>query len=253
MNGGTLYVVGLGPGPERWITPEAADVLARATDVVGYRAYVARLTAALHQTVHASDNGDELHRARHALELAAGGAQVAVVSGGDPGVFAMAAAVFEAVESGPPAWRALRIEVLPGVTAMLAAAARLGAPLGADFCALNLSDNLKPWSLIEKRLRLAAEGDFVIAIYNPASRARPDSIHRAFAVLRAHQRESAVVVFAKAIGRPDEEVVVATLKDADPAVADMRTLVIVGSSRTRRIERPSGGAFIYSPRSQPEE
>jgi precorrin-3B C17-methyltransferase len=253
MSHGVLYVVGLGPGPERWVTPEVAEVLSRATDIVGYHAYVARFRADPHQTVHGSDNGDELHRARHALELATGGAKVAVVSGGDPGVFAMAAAVFEAIESGPPAWRALRIEVLPGVTAMLAAAARLGAPLGADFCALNLSDNLKPWGLVEKRLRLAAEGDFVIAIYNPASRARPESIHRAFEVLRAHQRESAVVVFAKAIGRPDEEVIVTTLKDADPAVADMRTLVLVGSSRTRRIERDGDGVWVYSPRSQPEE
>ncbi|MET0593220.1 MAG: precorrin-3B C(17)-methyltransferase, partial [Polyangiaceae bacterium] len=207
MSRGALQVVGLGPGPARWMTPESSEALSHATDIVGYHAYVARLEVAPHQTVHGSDNGDELARARHALELAAGGATVAVVSGGDPGVFAMAAAVFEAIESGPPAWRALDIEVLPGVTAMLAAAARLGAPLGSDFCAINLSDNLKPWSLIEKRLRLAAEGDFVIALYNPASRARPESIHQAFAVLRAHQEETAIVVFAKAIGRAGEEAI----------------------------------------------
>ena len=180
MSRGALQVVGLGPGPARWMTPGSSEALARATDIVGYHVYVARLEIGPHQRVHASDNGDELERARHALELAAGGAEVAVVSGGDPGVFAMAAAVFEAIESGPPAWRALEVEVIPGVTAMLAAAARLGAPLGSDFCTLNLSDNLKPWELIEKRLRLAAEGDFVIALYNPASRARPEAIHRAF-------------------------------------------------------------------------
>jgi len=249
MTRGAVYVVGLGPGPAGSMTPDAARAIATATDIIGYRAYASRLTVGGHQAVHVSDNGDELQRARHALELATAGAQVAVVSGGDPGVFAMAAAVFEAIEEGPPDWRALDVTVLPGVTAMLAAAARLGAPLGNDFCTLNLSDNLKPWALIEKRLRLAAEGDFVIALYNPASKARPRQIHDAFAVLRRHQRESAVVMFAKAIGRPDEETIVTTLKDADPAVADMRTIVLVGSSATRRIGRPSGKCWVYSPRS----
>jgi precorrin-3B C17-methyltransferase len=231
------------------MTPEASRAVANATDIIGYRPYLARLAVGEHQITHGSDNGDELHRARRALELATAGATVVVVSGGDPGVFAMAAAVFEAIESGPPDWRSLDVTVLPGVTAMLAAAARLGAPLGNDFCALNLSDNLKPWALIEKRLRHAAEGDFVIALYNPASKARPRQIHDAFAVLRRCQRESAVVMFAKAIGRPDEEVIVTTLKDADPAVADMRTVVLVGSSQTRCILRPSGKVWVYSPRS----
>jgi precorrin-3B C17-methyltransferase len=249
MTRGALHVVGIGPGPAEWMTPDATRAVASATDIIGYRPYLARLAVGEHQAVHGSDNGDELVRARHALELAAAGAQVVVVSGGDPGVFAMAAAVFEAIEDGPPPWRSLDVTVLPGVTAMLAAAARLGAPLGNDFCTLNLSDNLKPWALIEKRLRLAAEGDFVIALYNPASKARPRQIHDAFSVLRRYQRESAVVMFAKAIGRPDEEVIITTLKDADPGVADMRTVVLVGSSATRCIQRPSGKSWVYSPRS----
>jgi precorrin-3B C17-methyltransferase / cobalt-factor III methyltransferase len=245
---GSLRVVGIGPGPEQWITPEASAALKDATDIVGYQTYLARVAVQRHQSVHGSDNGDELQRAQLALALAEKGSRVAVVSGGDPGVFAMAAAVFEAVESGPKAWRALDVKVVPGVTAMLAAAARVGAPLGNDFCAINLSDNLKPWTVVEERLCLAAKADFVIALYNPASIARPDQIHKAFDLLRRNRRGECIVIFAKAIGRADEEVIETTLQDADPAAADMRTLVIVGSSTTRRIERPGGTGWIYSPR-----
>jgi precorrin-3B C17-methyltransferase len=245
---GWLRVVGIGPGPERWITPEVSQVFGEASDVLGYYTYVARLSARAGQTVHGSDNGDELARARHALELTAQGKRVVVVSGGDPGVFAMAAAVFEAVELGPESYRALDIQVLPGVTAMLAAAARLGAPLGNDFCAINLSDNLKPWSLIERRLSLAAEADFVICLYNPASRARPEQVHKAFALLRAQRAPETVVVFAKAIGRPDEEVFISTLGEADPALADMRTLLLFGASTTRCLHRADGTSWVYSPR-----
>jgi len=250
---GTLSVVGLGPGPERWITPEAHEALEAATDLVGYRTYLARLAPKPGQRVHDSDNGDELMRARHALSLAREGAHVAVVSGGDPGVFAMAAAVFEAIELGPPELRALDVRVLPGVTAMLAAAARLGAPLGNDFCAINLSDNLKPWHVIERRLTLAAEADFAIALYNPASRARPEQVHRAFALLRAVRDAATVVVFAKAIGRPDEEVHVTTLGAADPGFADMRTLLLFGASTTRVLERPGRAPWVYTPRRVEDE
>lgn len=249
---GWLRVVGIGPGPERWITPEVAEVLHAASDVVGYQTYVARLTLLTHQTVHRSDNGDELARARHALSLTEQGARVVVVSGGDPGVFAMAAAVFEALEQGPPAWRALDVQVLPGVTAMLAAAARLGAPLGNDFCAINLSDNLKPWRIIAQRLTLAARADFVICLYNPASKARPEQVHEAFALLRRERAGDTVVVFAKAVGRPDEELLVTTLRDADPSAADMRTLLLFGASTTRCIARPDSPPWVYTPRKLPE-
>jgi precorrin-3B C17-methyltransferase len=245
---GWLRVIGLGPGPSRQITPEVSAAIAAASDIVGYRAYVARISCTAEQTLWSSDNGDELARARHALELAHEGRRVVVVSGGDPGVFAMASATFEAIEHGPEAWRALDVRVLPGVTAMLAAAARLGAPLGSDFCAINLSDNLKPWSLIETRLRLACQADFVIALYNPASRARPQQIHEAFALLRAARAPETTVVFASAIGRDDERVIVQRLGDADPALADMRTLVLIGSSALRVIDRPDGTCFVYAPR-----
>jgi precorrin-3B C17-methyltransferase len=245
---GSLCVAGLGPGPDHWITPEVSAALASATDVVGYRVYLQRLALSPSQRVHSSDNGDELARAQHALALAAEGAQVVVVSGGDPGVFAMASALFEALERAPVAQRALAVRVLPGVTAMLAAAARLGAPLGNDFCAINLSDNLKPWSLIERRLTLAAQADFVIALYNPASRARPEQIHQAFALLRAQRAPETLVMFAQAVGREDEALHVTTLAEAQPQQADMRTLVLIGASSTRAIARPHGPPWVYSPR-----
>ncbi|MCP8939825.1 precorrin-3B C(17)-methyltransferase [Alsobacter sp. SYSU M60028] len=246
---GRLAIVGLGPGPEAWTTPEATAELARATDLVGYGPYLDRVPARPGQTRHASDNRVELDRARHALALAAEGRLVAVVSGGDPGVFAMAAAVLEAVEDGDKSLRTLDIHVVPGVTAMQAAAARLGAPLGHDFCAISLSDNLKPWDIVERRLRAAAEGDFVIALYNPASKARPGRIHDAFALLRAVKSPDTPVAFARAVGRPDERIVTATLADADPALADMSTLVLIGSSETRFIRRDNAPPWLLTPRS----
>jgi precorrin-3B C17-methyltransferase len=169
---------------------------------------------------------------------------VVVVSGGDPGVFAMAAAVFEAVEAGDPAWRDLDIRVEPGVTAMLAAAAEVGAPLGGDFCAISLSDNLKAWSTIERRLTAAAGADFVIALYNPASKARPHQLSQAFDLLRRIKASDTSVLFVRAAGTADARVVATTLGAAEPACADMRTLVIIGASTTRQV-----GRWIYTPRS----
>ena len=197
-------VVGLGPGPAEWMTPEASTAIKAATDVVGYGPYVERLALRANQRAHSSDNRVEMDRARLALKLAAEGRIVAVVSGGDPGVFAMAAAVFEAIEDDPQ-WLKLDIAVAPGVTAMHAAAARLGAPLGHDFCAISLSDNLKPWAIVERRLRAAAEGDFVIALYNPASKARPTRITQAFDLLRTVKTTTTPVAFARAVGRADEK------------------------------------------------
>ncbi len=246
--GGSLRIVGLGPGAETWITPEVSEVIASASDLVGYAPYLDRLPVRAGQTRHPSGNCLEMNRARESLELALGGCRVALVSGGDPGIFAMAAAVFEAIDAGEPAWRAIDIAVCPGISAMQAAAARIGAPLGADFCAISLSDNRKPWSLVERRLAAAAEGDFVLALYNPASVARPDQIREAFALLRRHKPGATPVVFARAIGRVDESIVVTTLADADPGRADMATLVIIGSSATRVIERDGARPFVYSPR-----
>jgi precorrin-3B C17-methyltransferase len=243
---GRVMIIGLGPGPAKWVTPEASALLAEATDIIGYGSYVDRVPAS-RAVRHASDNRVETDRARHALDLAAGGARVAVVSGGDPGVFAMAAAVFEAVDAGEQSWRELDIVVAPGVTAVLAASARIGAPLGHDFCVISLSDNLKPWSIIEKRLVAAVAGDFVLAFYNPASKARPEQIGKAFEILRREAGER-IVVLAKAVGRPDEEIVYTSLSAVEPADVDMRTLVLIGSSQTRLIEREEKEPWVYSPR-----
>ncbi len=241
---GRLLVVGLGPGDPRLRTPQAEDALAAAQDLLGYGPYLDRVPLLAHQTRHASDNREELGRACHALRLAAGGRVVALVSGGDPGVFAMAAALFEAMEAGEPAWRTLDVQVLPGISAMFAAAARLGAPLGHDFCALSLSDNLKPWELVLRRLRAAAEAGFVIALYNPVSRARPWQLDAALGLLRTLLPPGVPVAFATAVSRADERVCVVPLAEARGELADMRTVVLVGTAETRRV-----GGWIYTPRS----
>jgi precorrin-3B C17-methyltransferase len=240
---GTLTIAGLGPGDEALITPEVSAALARATDVVGYIPYVARIAPRDGLTLHPSDNRVELDRARAALMMAAEGRQVVVVSSGDPGVFAMASAVFEALE-GVPGWQSLDIRVLPGITAMLAAAARAGAPLGHDFCAINLSDNLKPFALIESRVRAAASADFAMAFYNPRSASRPEGFERILTVLRDTCGPDRLITFARAVTTPDEAIRTVTLSEATPDMADMRTVVLVGNSATRRV-----GRFVYTPRS----
>ncbi len=239
---GTLTIAGLGPGDEALITPDVSAALATATDIIGYAHYVSRVPPRAGLTLHPSDNRVEVQRASQALRLAAEGHHVVVVSSGDPGVFAMASAVFEALEDAPQ-WHELPIRVLPGVTAMLAAAASAGAPLGHDFCAINLSDNLKPWPLIEKRLRLAAEADFAIAMYNPRSASRPDGFGRVLEILREASCGERIVIFARAVSTPEQRIETILLQDARPDMADMRTLVIVGNSATRRV-----GRWIYAPR-----
>lgn len=244
---GWVVVAGLGPGSEAMITPEAQAAIDAATDIVGYIPYVRRITPRAGLTLHETDNRVELERAAHALEMAGAGHRVVVVSSGDPGVFAMASAVFEAVEAGLPAWRNLDIRVLPGITAMLAASAAAGAPLGHDFCCINLSDNLKPWALIETRLRLAAEADFAMAFYNPRSKSRPEGFAKALDILRACCEPERLILFARAVSTPDQALRVTTLAEATPEMADMRTVVIVGSSHTRLITR-DGAPIVYTPR-----
>ena len=237
---GWVTVAGLGPGADSMITPEVTAALDQATDVIGYIPYVARVAPRPGLMLHPSDNRAELDRARHALSLAAGGARVVIVSSGDPGVFAMASAVFEAIEG---ATDDPDIRILPGITAMLAAAARAGAPLGHDFCAINLSDNLKPFALIEHRLRHAARGDFAMALYNPRSASRPQGFARALDVLRQECAPERLMIFARAVATPEETLRVVTLAEATPPMADMRTVVLVGNRATRRV-----GRWVYTPR-----
>jgi precorrin-3B C17-methyltransferase len=249
MNAGRLTVVGLGPGAAGLCTPDASAALAEATDLIGYATYLDRVALLPGQMRHPTDNRVELDRARHALALAAEGRNVAVVSSGDPGVFAMASAVFEAMERGPAEWRALDVAVIPGVSAMFAVAARLGAPLGHDFCAISLSDNLKPWALVLRRLTAAAAAGFVIALYNPRSRARPEQLGLALDALRDILPGRTPVVFARAVGRDNERLAWFTLDDSDPAQADMATMVLVGSADTREIAGADGRRWLYTPRS----
>ncbi|WP_096785730.1 precorrin-3B C(17)-methyltransferase [Rhodobacter sp. CZR27] len=240
---GWVVVAGLGPGSEALVTPEVTAALAEATDVVGYIPYVARVAPRPGLVLHPSDNRVEVERATHALEMAAAGRRVVVVSSGDPGVFAMASALFEAMEARPDL-ASVDIRVLPGITAMLAAAAAAGAPLGHDFCAINLSDNLKPWALIEKRLRLAAEADLAMAFYNPRSKSRPEGFAKVLELLRDACGPERLITFARAVSTPDQRIETVTLAEAQPEMADMRTVVLVGNSATRRV-----GCWVYTPRS----
>lgn len=245
---GWLKIVGLGSGSEKWLTPEASEILHAATDIVGYETYVNAVPASVTAKRHASDNGVEVERAEFALELAAGGAKIAVVSGGDAGVFGMAAAVFEAVENGKKSWRELDIEVVPAVTALLAAAARIGAPLGHDFCVISLSTYLKPWTIIEQRLRSASEGDFVLAIYNPASKHRREDLQNALDILRKLQGGERIAIIATNVGRAQENITITTLAELNPEMVTMQSLLLIGSSHTRLIEREGKPPFVYTPR-----
>ena len=251
---GSLAVVGLGPAGPEWLTPEARAELAAAEHVVGYAPYVARVPERPGQRRHASDNRVELERARHALELAAGGARVAVVSSGDPGIFAMASAVMEALEEDP-AHAHVDVRVIPGLSAMQAAAARVGAPLGHDFCVLSLSDQLKAWETIERRLDAAGAGDFALALYNPASKTRREHLPRVRELLLRHRAPDTPVVVARAVGAPEETVTVTTLGALDLDAIDMRTLLIVGSSTTRVLASGNGArggrVLLYTPRRYP--
>ncbi|AZQ51141.1 precorrin-3B C(17)-methyltransferase [Burkholderia cenocepacia] len=247
---GRLTVLGLGPGGAAWLTPAARAALADATDILGYTTYVNMAGPfRAEQRVHGTDNREEMQRARHAFELAADGRRVVVVSSGDPGVFAMAAAVLEALdEARDPQWAAVDLRVEPGISASLATAAQAGAPLGHDFCAISLSDNLKPWDVIETRLRHAAQADLVMAFYNPISRARPWQLDRALDIVRAHRAADTVVVLGRDIGRPGATLATTTLGALRGDQVDMRTMVIVGSSTTRRFAIGNAREWVYTPR-----
>ncbi|WP_447801862.1 precorrin-3B C(17)-methyltransferase [Pseudomonas serbica] len=248
---GRLAVIGIGPGAVELMVPAVKAELARATDVLGYETYV-RMAGPYRpdQVLHCTDNREEMQRARHAFELAVQGRSVVVVSSGDPGVFAMAAAVLEALhESGDPAWHQVDLEILPGVSASLATAAQAGAPLGHDFCVLSLSDNLKPWEIIEKRLDLAAQADLAMAFYNPISRSRPWQLGRALEVVARHRAADTPVVLGRDIARPGQTLRVTTLGQLTPDQVDMRTMVLIGSSTTRVFPRLHGLSWVYTPRS----
>lgn len=247
---GRLAVIGLGPGATDFMIPAVKAELARANDVLGYETYV-RMAGPFRadQVLHCTDNREEMQRARHAFELASEGRSVVVVSSGDPGVFAMAAAVLEALhESQNPDWHRVDLHILPGVSASLATAALAGAPLGHDFCVMSLSDNLKPWEIIEKRLDLACQADLALAFYNPISRSRPWQLGRALDIVRRHRAPETPVTLGRDVGRPAQTLRVITLGELTPEHVDMRTMVLVGSSLTCVFPRANGQPWVYTPR-----
>ncbi|MEA5565450.1 precorrin-3B C(17)-methyltransferase [Anabaena sp. UHCC 0399] len=247
---GRLAIIGTGPGSSQWMSPEVKEILKSATDLVGYKTYLDLVgSLAVGKQRHESDNREEIARASMALDLAATGRYVVVVSSGDPGIYAMAAAVFEVLDHHhKPEWDTIDIHVAPGISAMQAAAAAVGAPLGHDFCAISLSDILKPWSIIEQRIAAAAQADFAIAFYNPVSKERTWQLADAKNILLRYRTPNTPVVLARNLGRPKQTVQVITLEQLTPGIADMRTVIIVGSSQTRIINRSDGSFSVYTPR-----
>lgn len=252
---GRLAIIGTGPGAAEWMSPEVKEILKSATDLVGYKTYINLIgSLAEGKQLHESDNREEIARATMALDLAATGRYVAVVSSGDPGIYAMAAAVFEAYEQNlKPEWESIDIHVAPGISAMQAAAASIGAPLGHDFCAISLSDILKPWSIIEQRIAAAAEADFAIAFYNPVSKERTWQLAAARNILLQYRTPDTPVVLARNVGRPGQNIKVIQLEELTPDAADMRTVILVGSSQTRTVQRSDGSISVYTPRRYTEQ
>ncbi len=247
---GRLSVVGLGPGGRGWRTANAAAALAEMDDLVGYRLYNELVTPLPPQVCrHDFGMGDEEERARKALDLAAEGRRVCLVTSGDPGIYAMATLVFELLDRAPrPEWLRVEISVIPGISAFQAAAALIGAPLAHDFCLISLSDLLTPWPLIVRRLEAAAEADLAVALYNPVSRNRRQQLEEAVAILLRHRPGSTPAVIGRQLGRPEQSVTVVPLSELTPDLLDMLSIVVVGSSETRVMERPRGGQWVYTPR-----
>ncbi|GAP98094.1 precorrin-3B C(17)-methyltransferase [Leptolyngbya sp. NIES-2104] len=245
-----LAIIGTGPGSAEWMSPQVREVLRSSTDWIGYQTYL-NLVEPLRTTqqIHVFDNREELERAALALNLAAEGRSVVMVSSGDPGIYAMAAAVFEVLErENKPEWSAIDIQVCPGISAMQAAAAQVGAPLGHDFCAISLSDILKPWETIADRICAAAQADFAIAFYNPISKTRTWQLEKAKHLLLNYRTSDTPIVLARNLGRPGQQTQVKRLGDLSIEDADMRTVILIGSSKTRSIPRSDGGVWVYTPR-----
>ena len=245
---GRLTVVGLGPGRADWCLPEVADRLRTATDLVGYGPYLDLIPVPTVGVRHPSDNRVEAHRSRRALDLAAAGGEVVVVSSGDPGIFAMASAVMEQLDADRDRWSVVEVEILPGITAAQSVASRVGAPLGHDFCVISLSDVLKPWAVIEQRLAAAAGADFVIALYNPISRHRQWQLARAIEIIRLSRAALTPVIIGRNVGRSSESVMVVPIADLDPTTIDMSTVLVVGSSTTVVIPGRPLASSVYTPR-----
>tara|TARA_B100000989_G_C19384746_1_gene403146 strand:- start:45 stop:794 length:750 start_codon:yes stop_codon:yes gene_type:complete len=244
---GSVTIVGLGPGSEDLVSPEVSRAILNATDIIGYYKYTKRIAKRENLKIHSSDNKFEIARAKLAIELALEGKNVVIASSGDPGIFAMSSAFFEYIENTNKNIEGIDIKVLPGISSMLAASSKSGAPLGHDFCVINLSDNLKPWEILQKRIILAIEADFVVVFYNPRSKARPDILKKVLDIFKNYSKTDKYVLFAKSVCKQNEDLKVVNLSNACHKMADMNTLVIIGSSQSRVIKRNK--TFFYTPRS----
>ena len=245
---GKITVIGLGPGDENIITNEVKTAISNATNVIGYSTYLSRIKKQKGLNFYPSDNKQEFKRAEMAFELALNNKNVLVVSSGDPGIFAMATVIFEAMDNGPQKWKDIEVEILPGISSMLAASAKIGAPLGHDFCVINLSNNLKPWRIIEKRVRAAIDCDLVMAIYNPRSKSRPNCFLNLLNILKETCEGKRLIIFARAVTTIKEKIEIVELKDTHPEMADMQTIVIIGSSQSKLVSNKDR-KFCYTPRS----
>jgi len=244
---GSITIVGLGPGSDDLVSPEVNKAILSATDIVGYKKYTKRITKRHNLNIHSSDNKYEIYRAKFALDLASTGKKVVIVSSGDPGIFAMSSAFFEYLEKTTRKIDNIEIKVLPGISSMLAASSRIGAPLGHDFCVINLSDNLKSWELLKKRIILTIQGDFVVVLFNPRSKNRPFTLKKTFDLFKNHSECDRYVFFAKSVYKKNEDLKVVKLSKASHEMADMNTLVIIGSSLSKVIKKNK--IYLYTPRS----
>ncbi len=244
---GSVTIVGLGPGSKDLISPEVSKVIEEATDVVGYYKYTNRIAKRKNLKIHSSDNTYEISRAERAIDLALEGKNVVIISSGDPGIFAMSSAFFEFIEKTNKNIDDIEINVLPGISSMLAASSKAGAPLGHDFCVINLSDNLKPWKIIKERIILAIKADFVVVFFNPRSKTRPDTFKKALKIFKKYSSVDKFVLFAKSLYKKNEDLTVVRLSTACHTMANMNTLVIIGSNLSRVIKKNK--TFFYTPRS----
>tara|TARA_B100001057_G_C22785854_1_gene925515 strand:- start:860 stop:1609 length:750 start_codon:yes stop_codon:yes gene_type:complete len=244
---GRVIIVGLGPGSENLVSEEVKEAILKATDIVGYKKYTERITPRKGLTIHSSDNKFEISRAKLAVNLALDGKKVVIVSSGDPGIFAMSSAFFEYIEETDKNLDNIEIKVMPGISSMLAASSKVGSPLGHDFCVINLSDNLKPWSLLKKRIVSAIKSDFVIVFFNPRSRARPETFKEALDLFKKHSKFDRFILFAKSVYKKNENLKIIRLSEANYKMADMNTLVIIGSTLSKVIKKKQ--TFFYTPRS----
>ncbi|MFQ3361060.1 MAG: precorrin-3B C(17)-methyltransferase [Alphaproteobacteria bacterium] len=245
---GKLSIIGLGPGASSWRSIEANHLLEQATDIVGFDGYIKLLDYDKNKKYHSFEIGQEEERAMKSIELASSDKNVALVCSGDPGIYAMASIVFEMIEFGPDIWKNIEIITSPGISAVQAAAARVGAPIGNDFCTISLSDLMTTQQVILDRVKAAAKADFIIALYNPSSKLRKTLIKKVVNIIRDYRKKETPIVIARSVGRKDEKIEFTTINDIETDTIDMMTLLIIGSTKTRSYFNSLNEQKVYTPR-----